>query len=79
VKCKSPLKGVCCFQDSKDKPSTANLKHHAIKCFGEDAVNNAVKGIKAGARSGSIFAIFARQGQQLVKYSHCVHTDAGVR
>ena len=79
AKCKSPLKGVRRFQDSKDKSSTANLKHHAIKCFGEDAVNNALKGIKAGAPSGSIFAIFARQGQQSVKYSHRVHTDAEVR
>lgn len=50
-----------------------------MKCFGEDAVNKALKGVKIGTPSGSIFAIFARQGQQPVKYSHRVHTDAEVR
>jgi hypothetical protein len=47
-KCKSNLGGVQRYQDSKDRLSTANLKHHTINCFGEDAVNKALKGEKAG-------------------------------
>jgi hypothetical protein len=82
-KCKGSLKGIRRYQDSKDKSSTANLKQHAIKCFWEDAVNDAIKGIKTGikngARSGSIFALFARPGQKPVKYSHRVHTNPEVR
>ncbi|KIJ07812.1 hypothetical protein PAXINDRAFT_89791 [Paxillus involutus ATCC 200175] len=74
-KCKTKLGGVCRYQDTKDKSSTTNLKHHAIGCFGEDAVNNALKGKDAGANSGSIFVAFARQGQQPVNYTHRVHTN----
>jgi hypothetical protein len=81
-KCKRSLKGIRCYQDSKDKSSTANLKQHAIKCLREDVVNDAIKGIKTGikngARSGSIFALFAHPGQKPVKYSHCVHTNPEV-
>jgi hypothetical protein len=47
-KCKTAAGGVQRFQDSKDKSSTANLKHHAIQCFGEEAVKNITNG-KAGA------------------------------
>ena len=36
--CSTSLGGVRHFQDSKDKASTANLRHHALRCFGEDAV-----------------------------------------
>jgi len=78
-KCKTALGGVRRYQDTKDKSSTTNLKHHAIGCFGEDAVNNAMKGKDAGANSGSIYAAFARQGQQAVHYSHRTHTNPEVR
>ncbi|KAG1808914.1 uncharacterized protein BJ212DRAFT_1484769 [Suillus subaureus] len=37
-KCKTRIGGVRRFQDSKDKASTANLKNHAIGCFGNKAV-----------------------------------------
>jgi hypothetical protein len=77
-KCKGSLKGIRRYQDSKDKSSTANLKQHAIKCFGPEVVNDVIKGIKNDARSGSIFALFARPGQKPVKYSHRVHTNAEV-
>ncbi|KAG1724798.1 hypothetical protein EDB19DRAFT_1834044 [Suillus lakei] len=60
------LGGVHRYQDTKDKSSTTNLKHHAIGCFGEDAVNNPMKGKDAGANSGSIYAAFACQGQQSI-------------
>jgi hypothetical protein len=71
--------GVRRFQDSKDKSSTANLKYHAIRCFGEDAVNAAVAGKQAAHRDGSIFALFARKGKQPAKYSHRIHTNPEVR
>ncbi|KAG1734951.1 uncharacterized protein EDB91DRAFT_1056620, partial [Suillus paluster] len=74
-KCKTALGGVRRYQDTKDKSSTTNLKHHAIGCFGEDAINNAMKGKDASANSGSIYAAFARQGQQPVHYSHRTHTN----
>jgi hypothetical protein len=47
LKCKTSVGGVRRFQDSKDKSSTANLKHHAIRCFGREAVQNTIDG-KAG-------------------------------
>ena len=57
----------------------ANLKHHAIRCFGEDAINAAIAGKQASERNGSIFTLFARKGKQLVKYSHRAHTNPEVR
>ena len=57
----------------------ANLKHHALRCFGEDAVNAAVAGKHAADRDVSVFALFARKGKQPVKYSHRVHTNPEVR
>ncbi|KAG2098739.1 uncharacterized protein F5147DRAFT_582961, partial [Suillus discolor] len=74
-KCKTALGGVRRYQDTKDKSSTTNLKHHAIGCFG-DAVNNAMEGKDASTtNSGSVYAAFARQGQQPVHYSHRTHTN----
>jgi hypothetical protein len=77
-KCKTALGGVRRYQDTKDKSSTTNLKHHAIGCFGEDAVNNALKDKDAAPNSGSIFAAFARQGQQPVQYTHRTHSNPEV-
>ncbi|KAF8126012.1 hypothetical protein EV363DRAFT_1349519 [Boletus edulis] len=74
-KCKTALGGVRRYQDTKDKSSTTNLKHHAIGCFGKDAVTNALKGKDANPNSGSIFAAFARQGQQPVRYNHRTHSN----
>ena len=78
-RCKTAIGGVRRFQDSKDRASTANLKHHAMKCFGVEAVDNAAKGSDVPGQSSSIFSIFARPGQQPVRYSHRSHTNPEVR
>jgi hypothetical protein len=75
--CKTKSGGVRRYQDSKDRSSTANLKHHAIGCFGAEAVANATR--PDANASGSIFALFARQGQKPVQYSHRSHTNPEVR
>jgi len=77
-KCKTTLGGMRRFQDSKDKSSTANLRHHALKCFGEDAVKGSA-GNSAAGQSASIFTLFAHKGQQPVQYSHRSHTNPEVR
>jgi hypothetical protein len=75
-KCKGKSqKGVRRYQDSKDCAATSNLKSHAVKCFGGDAVDAAFENAEFGGRDGSIFAAFARQGQQPVKVSHRTHTS----
>lgn len=78
-KCKTALGGVRRYQDSKDKASTANLKHHARRCFGEEAVKTALGAKDVGGESGSIFSLFARQGQQPVQYSHRSHSNPEIR
>jgi hypothetical protein len=78
-KCKTAAGGVRRFQDSKDRSSTANLRHHALRCFGEEAVRNGTKGADIDGTSGSIFSSFARQGQMPVHYSHRSHTNTEVR
>ncbi|KAI0288641.1 hypothetical protein BC826DRAFT_915559, partial [Russula brevipes] len=75
-KCKTTAGGVRRFQDSKDKASTANLRHHALRCFGEEAVRNGTKGKDVDGTSGSIFSLFARQGRKPVNPSHRSHTNA---
>ena len=72
-KCKTGAQGIQCFQDTGDKSSTANLCHHTVHCFGEDTVNEAVRGESGGSQSGNIFSSFASQGKRPVTYSHCVH------
>ena len=76
--CKLKLGGVRRFQDKGDCASTANLKYHANRCFGEEAVKNALSAKEANAQSGSIFHAFAQQGQKLVNYSHRSHTNIEV-
>ena len=74
-KCKGKgQRGVRRYLDSKDRAATSNLKSHAVKCFGQDAVEAAFEKTQSGGRDGSIFAAFARQGQQPVKISHRAHT-----
>ena len=77
-KCKTRAGGVCCFQDSKDRASTANLKSHAIHCFGADAVNAAIDGKKAAEQDGSISTLFAHNGKRPVWYLHRVHSNPEV-
>ena len=71
--------GVRRFQDSKDHAATSNLRSHAIKCFGQDAVDSAFSNTQSRGRDTSIFAAFARQGQRPVKVSHHAHTKAESR
>ena len=78
-KCMAHVCVIHHFQDSKDKASTANLKHHTLRCFGEDAVNAAIARKQAPKLSRSIFTLFARNGKQPVKYSHCMHTNPEVQ
>jgi hypothetical protein len=77
--CKTPARGVRRFQDKQDKNSTANLKAHAIKCFGAEAVNNAIKGSNVTGQNGSVFTQFARRGQQPVNFSYRAHTNEEAR
>ena len=77
-KCKTCVGCVHRFQDSKDKFSATNLKHHALQCFGADAVNTVITGKKPVKHNKSIFALFARKGKQPVRYLHCVHTNPEV-
>jgi hypothetical protein len=77
-RCKTDARGVRRYQDKGDKSSTANLRHHAIRCFGEDCVNMTVNG-PGVALSGNIFNSFAHQGQQPVSVSHRSHTNAELR
>ena len=78
-RCKMKAGGIRRFQDSKDKSSTANLKYHATKCFGAEAVANAANGSDIKGQSSSIFTMFARPGQQPIRYSHRAHTNAETR
>ena len=74
-KCKGKgQKGVCHYLDSKDCTAMSNLQSHAVKSFGQDAVKAAFKKTQSGGRDGSIFAVFAHQGQQPFKISHPPHT-----
>jgi hypothetical protein len=76
--CKTKAGGVRRYQDSKDQTSTANLKHHAMKCFGADAVATSTN-VDPSRTNSSIFAQFARQGQKPVQYSHRSHSNPEVR
>ncbi|KAF8237636.1 hypothetical protein L208DRAFT_1246708 [Tricholoma matsutake] len=73
-KCKA-AQTVQHYQDTGDKSSTANLRHHAIWCFGKDIVNAAIKGEPGASQRGNIFSAFAHQGQQPITYSHCAHLN----
>ncbi|KAF8236338.1 hypothetical protein L208DRAFT_1528354, partial [Tricholoma matsutake] len=72
--CASKVHSVQHSQDKRDKSSTANLKQHVICCFGEEAVNAALKGEKF-TPSSNIFTSFTCQGQCPVTYSHHTHTN----
>lgn len=74
--CKGKAQGVRRFQYTSDKSSTANLKHHAIRCFGQDTVTAALKG---GPPKSSIFTAFAFQGQRAVTDSHRTPTSLEMR
>jgi hypothetical protein len=77
--CKAANGGVRRYQDSKDRNSTTNLKQHAIRCFGAEAVRLCLEPAAAEAANGSIFTAFARQGQQPVHHTHRTHTSTEAR
>ena len=77
--CKVKAHGVRRYQDSQDRSATSNLKGHAIKCFGADAVDAAFNNTTSAAWDGSIFASFARLGQASVSISHRAHTTDEIR
>jgi hypothetical protein len=76
--CKNPS-GVRRYQDKGDRSSTANLKSHAIRCFGPEAVSVALGKTGDGGPSESIFQAFARQGLKPATYSHRAHTNTEIR
>ncbi|KIM54008.1 hypothetical protein SCLCIDRAFT_53965, partial [Scleroderma citrinum Foug A] len=78
-KCKFAAGGIRRYQDTLDKLSTANLKQHAVSCWGQEAVDAVIGGDKAKERSGSVFAAFARKGQQPAHHTHRVHTNDDIR
>ncbi|KAF8240027.1 hypothetical protein L208DRAFT_1235205, partial [Tricholoma matsutake] len=71
--------GIQQYQDSKDCVATSNLKSHTMKCFGINAVNAAANKTKPNCHDGSIFALFACPGQQLVMISHQSCTNGKMR
>ncbi|KAH8977950.1 hypothetical protein EDB86DRAFT_2816556, partial [Lactarius hatsudake] len=73
-RCKSKAAGVCRYQGSQDHATMLNLKSHATKCFGANAVVATFKKTPSTDRRKSIFATFAHLGQQAVSFSHCAHT-----
>jgi hypothetical protein len=72
-KCKTS-RGVWRYQDSKDRATTSNLKMHALKCFGVNAVTAACEKKDAVGCDGLIFASFAHVGQHPIKFTHHTHT-----
>ena len=72
-------KGVRCYLDLKDCAAMFNLKSHALRCFGQDLVESAFENKQCEGRDGSIFAVFAHQGQKPIKISHRAHTAEEVR
>ena len=77
--CKNKCGGVRCYQDFQDCAATSNLKSHAIKCFGANAVDAAFQKGSSGAQDGLIFASFAQIGQTSVIISHRAHTTDETR
>lgn len=73
-KCKVCAGGVHWYQNLKDKLSTANLKHHALCCFGGDVVNTAVARKECTNHSRGILAFFCLQRQATGKvFTLCPH------
>jgi hypothetical protein len=73
--CKGRKPGVRRYQDTGDKNSTANLKAHALGCFGQDIVDKAIHGVQEEGIDRSIFSFFAKNGHRPLKVSHRAHTN----
>ncbi|KAJ7714304.1 hypothetical protein B0H14DRAFT_3523058 [Mycena olivaceomarginata] len=54
-------------------------KDHAIRCFGQNVVDAAIRGDTTKNPDGLIFAAFARAGQWPVDVMHRAHTNAEAR
>jgi hypothetical protein len=78
-KCKTSARGIRRYQDTTNKSSTANLRHHAARCFGKECVTARMNGESAPRQSGNIFSSFALQGQRPVTYSNRAHTNPELR
>lgn len=83
--CKNKTRAVRRYLDKGDGKSTSNLRTHAVKCWGLEAVEAANGVSLADARTatkkgklcdGSITAAFERKGKGKVTYSHRQHTKA---
>ena len=70
--------GIKWYQDSQDHRAISNLKTHAMKCHGWDAVEAAFQGEDVKAKGRTIFAHFACIGQASVKFSHKAHLSAEI-
>ncbi len=77
--CKANINGVQCYQDSQDHAATSNLKAHATRCFGADAIEAAFSKTQSNSCDKSIFASFACLGQQAITFSHQAHTTNEMR
>ncbi|KAF9038032.1 hypothetical protein BJ165DRAFT_1416792 [Panaeolus papilionaceus] len=77
------------YLDTKDATSSGNMRKHAKKCWGDEAVNTAgaARNVKAARevllktkrKDGSLAAAFLAQGDTLLTYSHCQHTSQQTR
>ncbi|KAH6893863.1 hypothetical protein BKA70DRAFT_1077058, partial [Coprinopsis sp. MPI-PUGE-AT-0042] len=78
------------YLDTKDANSTSNLRKHALKCWGEEAVTSACTAASAadvrksgilasGQFSQGIDVMFQRTGKGKVLYSHRQHTSVETR
>ena len=88
-KCHCRNRFVRRFLDKGDAKSTGNLRRHATKCWGEEAVAAAdnTRDIKTAQEAlgdaknvdGSITALFQRAAKGRMTYSHRQHTKAEAR
>ncbi|KAH6906660.1 hypothetical protein BKA70DRAFT_1224012 [Coprinopsis sp. MPI-PUGE-AT-0042] len=71
--CNNQSRDVRRYLDTKDASSTSNLRKHALKCWGEEAVTSACTATSAA--DVRIDMMFQRTGKGKVSYSHRQHTS----
>ncbi len=86
--CKCKTRFVRRYIDTGDISSTSNLRRHAIRCWGDEAVAAADKtsndklareALSNKEPNGSITAAFERVGKGKVTYAHRQHTKTEAR
>ncbi len=86
--CKAKTRFIHRYSDTGDISSTSNLRRHAIRCWGDEAVAAADRTSNAKVArealsnkepNGSITAAFERVSKGKVTYSHRQHTKAEAR